>query len=67
MYATDTNVLKTTAVPLTCHIVHGVGLVMKKARATEGVLGGHALSTACAPPGHGSTNAHGLGAMCGSS
>ena len=43
MYATDTNVLKTTAVPLTGHFVHGVRLVMKKAHATEGVLGGHAL------------------------
>ena len=37
------NVLKTTAVPLTGHFAHGVGLVMKKAPATEGVLGGHAL------------------------
>ena len=43
VYATDTNVLKTTAVPLTGHFVHGVRLVMKKAHATEGVLGGHAL------------------------
>ena len=43
MYATDTNVLKTTAVPLTGHFAHGVGLVMKKAPATEGVLGDHAL------------------------
>ena len=43
MYATDTNALKTTAVPLTGHFAHGVGLVMKKAPATEGVLGGHAL------------------------
>ena len=43
VYATDTNVLKTTAVPLTGHFVHGVRLVMKKPHATEGVLGGHAL------------------------
>ena len=43
VYATDTNVLKTTAVPLTGHFVHGVRLVMKKAHTTEGVLGGHAL------------------------
>ena len=43
VYATDTNVLKTTTVPLTGHFVHGVRLVMKKAHATEGVLGGHAL------------------------
>ena len=43
VYATDTNVLKTTAVPLTGHFVHGVRLVMKKSHATEGVLGGHAL------------------------
>ena len=43
VYATDTNVLKTTAVPLTGHFVLGVRLVMKKAHATEGVLGGHAL------------------------
>ena len=43
MYATDTNVLKTTTVPLTGHFVHGVRLVLKKAHATEGVLGGHAL------------------------
>ena len=43
VYATDTNVLKTTAVPLTGHFVHGVRLVMKKAHATEGVLGGHAF------------------------
>ena len=43
MYATDTNVLKTTTVPLTGHFVHGVRLVMKTAHATEGVLGGHAL------------------------
>ena len=43
VYATDTNVLKTTAVPLTGHFVHGVRLVVKKAHATEGVLGGHAL------------------------
>ena len=43
VYATDTNVLKTTTVPLTGHFVHGVRLVLKKAHATEGVLGGHAL------------------------
>ena len=43
VYATDTNVLKTTTVPLTGHFVHGVRLLMKKAHATEGVLGGHAL------------------------
>ena len=43
VYATDTNVLKTTTVPLTGHFVHGVRLVLKKAQATEGVLGGHAL------------------------
>ena len=43
VYATDTNVLKTTTVPLTGHFVDGVRLVMKKAHATEGVLGGHAL------------------------
>ena len=43
VYVTDTNVLKTTTVPLTGHFVHGVRLVMKKAHATEGVLGGHAL------------------------
>ena len=43
VYATDTNVLKTTAVPLTGHFVHGVRLVMKKAHTTEGVLGGQAL------------------------
>ena len=30
-------------VPLTGHFVHGVRLVLKKAEATEGVLGGHAL------------------------
>ena len=43
MYATDTNVLKTTTVPLTGHFVHGVRLVMKKAHATQRVLEGHAL------------------------
>ena len=43
VYSTDTNVLKTTTVPLTGHFVHGVRLVMNKAHATECVLEGHAL------------------------
>ena len=37
VYATDTNVLKTTTVPLTGHFVHGVRLVMKEAHALYGV------------------------------
>ena len=43
VYSTDTNVLKTTTVPLTGHFVHGVRLVMNKAHATECVLEGHSL------------------------
>ena len=45
VYSTDTNVLKTTTVPLTGHFVHGVRLVMRKAHATEGVLESHAHAT----------------------
>ena len=49
VYATDTNVLKTTAVPLTGHFVHGVRLVMKEGHALYRVCLKVMLSTACAP------------------
>ena len=67
VYATDTNVLKATTVPLTGHFVHGVRLVMKKAHAIEGVLGGHALYGVRSFKVMSPQNARGLGVMCSSS
>ena len=49
VYSTDTNVLKTTTVPLTGHFVHGVRLVMRKALMQLRVCLKVMLSTACAP------------------
>ena len=65
VYPTDTNVLKTTVVPLTGHFVHGVRLVMKKAHA--GCAWRSCSLRRALLQSHGSTTAHGLGAMCGSS